>query len=112
MCGTILPFSNIPAFNDRPWLLYIWCSIVALLPSVLEWTGVLSATMVVGTADHFELRSAIFAHNPRVGMIALTFGNVLLLLAVARLAIAIGRDRRDVQQKLTNQAWHLRKLLP
>jgi serine/threonine-protein kinase len=112
LCGTILPFSNIPRINDRPWLLYTWCLICALLPTALEMTGVLSPTLSMGNDEHFFLRSAIFGHSRKVGLIWLVVANAVLLVAVARFAIAIGRDRRAVQGKLTNQAWHLGKLLP
>ena len=112
LCGSILPFSNIPKINDRPWLLYAWCIVAALLPTALEMTGVLSPTLSMGNHEHFFLRSAIFGHSREVGLYWLVISNAVLLLAVARFAIAIGRDRRNVQGRLTNQAWHLRKLLP
>jgi eukaryotic-like serine/threonine-protein kinase len=112
MCGAILPFSNIPRINDRPFVLYAWCVVVALLPSLLELVGVLEPTLSIGGGEYIELRSAVFAHSQQLGLLSLVVANAVLLLAVARFAIAIGRDRRDVQGKLTNQAWHLRKLLP
>ncbi|HSD89621.1 MAG TPA: hypothetical protein VLB44_18950, partial [Kofleriaceae bacterium] len=112
MCGSIVPFSHIPSINDRPWVLYVWCVIVSVAPTVLEATGLLTSTLTIGTTEHFELRSAIFAHSRITGMYALVLANAVLLIAVSRFAIAIARDRRDVQRKLTNQAWHLGKLLP
>jgi hypothetical protein len=112
MCGVLLPLSNIPRFNDRPALLYVWCIVVSALPTVLELTGVLTPTLRVGTGDYFEVHSVIFGHAHSIGLYVLVGANALLLLMVARFAIAIGRGRRDVQDQLTNQAWHLRKLLP
>ena len=112
MCGTLLPLSNIPRINDRPVLLYSWCVVVTILPTVLELVGVLPSTLSLGHGNFFELRSTIFSHDEKLGLYTLVGANALLLMMVGRFAIAIGRDRRDVQAKLTNQAWHLGKLLP
>ncbi|HUS32708.1 MAG TPA: serine/threonine-protein kinase [Kofleriaceae bacterium] len=112
MCGAMLPFSNIPRINDRPIVLYVWCLAVAMVPSLLELVGVLTPTLRIGEGNFVELYSEVFVHSPRAGIVSLVIANAVLLLTVARYAIAIGRDRRDVQGKLTNQAWHLRKLLP
>ncbi|NVB85242.1 MAG: serine/threonine protein kinase [Kofleriaceae bacterium] len=111
MCGALLPITNIPWLNDRPWVVYLWTLLVAIVPLALEWTGVLPGT--TGLLDgNFTLRSAIFGRAGTIDMAALVAANALFLLSVARFSLAIGRDRRDVLRQVTVQAWHLGKLLP
>ncbi|HEY5923572.1 MAG TPA: hypothetical protein VIV11_17950, partial [Kofleriaceae bacterium] len=111
MCGMVIAVCNIPWVNDRPWALYVWTALLALTPSLLEWAGLIAPTTVVKDG-YYVLRSAIVAAGGRIDVLALVLVNLVLMLAVARFAHALARDRRTAFRQLTVQAWHLDHLLP
>ena len=110
LCAVLLSATSIPILAKRWWAVTLWTAATVLLPFVLEWAGLLSATWSMtptGVLSH----GAVFdmSHvNPRF----IILGHVVALLLVAAYARRIGRDRADAQRKLFVQAWHLRHLLP
>lgn len=111
MCGTALAVCNIPALNDRPWHLYVWMAICAVLPQALEWAGVIQQTTRI-SEGHFLLESAIFGTGGSLGVVSLFAANTVFLIVVTRFAVMLATDRRAAQRSLIIQAWHLHQLLP
>ncbi len=111
ICGTAISVCNIPTLNERRWILYVWVVLLAVVPSVLEWLGVIAHTTRI-EGGHIALESAIFAANGEANLIALFVGNAVFLLMVMRFAVVLARDRRLAQERVIVQAWHLHQLLP
>jgi serine/threonine-protein kinase len=112
ICAALAQMSAIRAFNERLWLVVGWTVLAALLPLVLEWTGVIHTSYFVGGgavmsfSDIFDMRRRTFDE------VALVVANLVFLLAAAVAAVYISRRRFTAQQQLQIQAWHLRQLLP
>jgi eukaryotic-like serine/threonine-protein kinase len=111
LCGTVLAISNSPVLNERRWILYAWMACAASLPSLLEMTGLIEATARV-VDDMIVIDSAVLDGGGDATRVALSIANLILLLAIARFAVMLARDRRAAQRSVMIQAWHLRQLLP
>ena len=106
---TMMSIVAVPAFRGR--LLVVWAALAALLPVVLEWTGLIARTYhvehgaVVTVSALFDMRSGFDE-----GTLVVT--NVLFMMTAALVAIGLNRSRFSAQRELQIRAWHLRQLLP
>jgi eukaryotic-like serine/threonine-protein kinase len=111
ICGTAMSVSNIPALNERSWLLYVWIVIAGVVPQVCEWLGLITPTTHLENG-HIVLDSAVFGAGGQENLIALFVANAMFLAMVMRFGVVLARDRRTAQRNLIVQAWHLHQLLP
>ena len=111
-CATLISATAIPSLANRRVLFTVWSVIAMVLPLVLEWTGAVRPTYDIGggyllsTSDIFGMRGA------PIDRITLIVANVLFVVITGLVALAINGRRREAQQQLAIQAWHLRQLLP
>jgi hypothetical protein len=112
MCGVLLVFTAIPAFNERRWLIIGWSAVTAVLPIVLELIGIIGRTWT-WEGDRQITRSAILMGTNENFEAALLVGaNTVFIVIVALVARATHRARHTAEVALQIQAWHLRQLLP
>ncbi|MEJ7600362.1 MAG: serine/threonine-protein kinase [Kofleriaceae bacterium] len=105
------------AMSANPWVragrfrLHAWVVVVAALPVVLEYAGLLTDTLGVGHGT-FVVSSPIFVTRGSIDVIALSFSNALLLVVIASFALATNRKMFAARERLRAHAWHLSQLLP
>ena len=102
---------ELAARNERLWLVLGWTIAVAMLPLVLEWTGVMNESYAVSHGAVVSF-SDIFDMHTTFDKATLIATNLLFLIAAALIAVFLSRRRLDAQRQLQIQAWHLRQLLP
>jgi hypothetical protein len=97
--------------RERRAAVYVWLAVAVLGPVVLEWTGLFERTLAVANGS-LVVTSPILRSHGLVDQIALASANLLLLVSLARFALASNRKIFEARTELRIHAWHLRQLLP
>jgi serine/threonine-protein kinase len=113
IAGMLLSSTSIAWLNDHKWAVIGWTLLATVLPFVLESVGLFAPTWDArpeGMLTHGTLFGSQSA--ALVNAWTIIASNVAVTLLLASYALAIARDRRIAQHKLSVQAWHLQQLLP
>jgi eukaryotic-like serine/threonine-protein kinase len=110
-CGFVLGLSGTPALLARPALVLGWIALSVIAPVALEAAGVLTPTTWF-EGDTLVIHSAVIRGTAQVKTIAVIAVQIGLLALAALYARATSRERREAEQRMHIQAWHLRQLLP
>ena len=110
-CIMAVSLTSYPQLIDRAKLvvgilLASWC-----LPVVLERVGVLGRTWEI-EGEQLVSTSAVFELGGTSTAALVIATNLVSIVVIGLFANALARSRRDAQQQVEIQAWHLRQLLP
>ncbi len=107
----LVAITTIPWFTERTWAVVGWTVAAVMLPFVLEWAGVLSASWSI---DHrgMVITGDVFAAHGHRDELALVVANLVCTLIGGVLALGISRRHQVAQRQLYIQAWHLGYLVP